>query len=442
MKGLRTRYAKAPDGVYIAYQSVGEGDLDLVWQPDWPGNIDSELEFPVLNSLFTALASFSRLIRHDHRGVGLSSRNLPVPTLETRVADLLLVLDSIGSAKPVLVGTGVSGAVNALLAASRPERVSGLVWMDGAARSAWAHDYPWGRRPAEREELVDLESWGTEEYGRRFAQFEASIGNPFPEASVDAFSKASRNASTPDVAIELAMMWAATDVREILPTIQVPTLVLVFRDMAHADSSRLIAARILHAELVEVPGDGYTRDGMERYAEEIRRFVGGARSPDEIDSVLSTVLVHGHRRVNGASGGSGRSTLGRPRRDASRSGTGVAPALARRRTRHGRRRLLRDVRGARAGDPVRAGDRRQGSRPRHRDPGRCPHRECRVVDGKMGGLAVAIGARVAGTAKPSEVRVSQTVKDPVAGSGLAFEDAGEHELKGVPDRWRLYRVMD
>ncbi len=118
MRGLQTGYAIAPDGAYIAYQTVGSGPIDLVWQPDWPGNIDMEWEFPVLRTLLTGLASFSRLIRHDHRGVGLSSRNVSIPNLETRVADLRLVLDSVSAPRPTLVGTGASGAVNALLAAA------------------------------------------------------------------------------------------------------------------------------------------------------------------------------------------------------------------------------------------------------------------------------------------------------------------------------------
>jgi pimeloyl-ACP methyl ester carboxylesterase len=142
MRRLTTRYASTEDGVYIGCQTVSEGTIEVVWQPDWPGNIDMEWEFPILRSLFDGLVPFSRLIRHDHRGVGLSSRNVPIPDLETRVADLIRVLDAVDAPRPVLVGTGASGAVNALLAATRPERAAALVWGGPAPRYAWPPTTP------------------------------------------------------------------------------------------------------------------------------------------------------------------------------------------------------------------------------------------------------------------------------------------------------------
>jgi pimeloyl-ACP methyl ester carboxylesterase len=145
MRVLDTHYAVTPDGVYIAYQIMGDGPIDVVWQSDWPGNIDTEQEGPLLRIWFDELASFSRLILHDRRGVGLSSRNVPLPNLETRVSDLMLVLDAVGSEHPVLCGVYESGAPNALLAATKPERVQSMVWLEPNARCAWAPDYPWGR---------------------------------------------------------------------------------------------------------------------------------------------------------------------------------------------------------------------------------------------------------------------------------------------------------
>jgi len=193
----------------------------------------------------------------------------------------------------VLVGTGASGAVHALLAATRPERTAALIWFDGAPRYAWAPDNPWGRKPEEIEaELLDLETWGTEEYGRSFADYEASIGNVIPDSDIDAFCKASRNTCTPDVAIELARMWADTDVRDVLPAIQIPTLIVSMSGSAlgEFDRGKDLAARIPQAEFVEIPGEGWTRATAERYAEELRRFVGAGRSPVDVDSLLSTVL--------------------------------------------------------------------------------------------------------------------------------------------------------
>ncbi|MDP9227352.1 MAG: alpha/beta fold hydrolase, partial [Actinomycetota bacterium] len=288
---LNTRYAVTPDGVYIGHQTTGEGPVDVVWQPDWPGNIDMEWEFPVLRSFLAGLASFSRLIRHDHRGVGLSSRNVLLPNLETRVSDLLLVLDAVGASRPVFVGTGASGAVHALLAATRPDRVSAMVWLDGEARYARAPDYPWGRTAEELEaELVDLGSWGTEEYGPMLAEDQAEVGNVIPESDIPVFSKASRNACTPDVAIELARMWAETDVREVLPAIQVPTLVGALTMLGQVERARDIASRIPGAEFLEVPDGGFTQQTAARYVEAIRRFAGATHAPLDLDTVLATVL--------------------------------------------------------------------------------------------------------------------------------------------------------
>jgi class 3 adenylate cyclase/pimeloyl-ACP methyl ester carboxylesterase len=442
MRNLETRYAIAADGTYIAYQITGTGSVDVVWQPDWPGNIDMEWEFPVLKSFLGGIASFARLIRHDHRGVGLSSRNVPIPNLETRVSDLLTVLDASQAPRPVLVGTAASGSVHALLAATRPERAAAIVWFDGAPRYAWAPDNPWGRSPEEIEaELVDLKAWGTEEYGRAFADYEASIGNVIPDSDIDSFSKASRNACTPDVAIELARMWADTDVRDVLPAIQIPTLIVSLSGL-DVDRGKDIAARIPQAEFLEVPGEGWTRTTAETCAEELRRFVGAARSLVDVDTLLSTVLftdIVGSTERQAAIGDRAWSDLVESHHNRVRN------ALERW---HG---VEQDTAGdgfyATFEGPARAI--------------RCAHEivesvqelgievragvhtgECRVIDGKVGGIAVATGARVAATADPSEVRVSQTVKDLVAGSGLTFDDAGEHELKGVPGRWRLYTVPD
>ena len=139
-----TFYARTPDGIYLAYQVVGDGPIDFVWQPDWPGNIDMEWEFSSTRAGMTGLAKFGRVIIHDHRGIGLSSRNVPIPTLETRTADALVVLDAIGSSKPILVGILASGAVNAMLAATNPDRIAALVWIDPMPRTAWTQDYAVG----------------------------------------------------------------------------------------------------------------------------------------------------------------------------------------------------------------------------------------------------------------------------------------------------------
>ena len=443
MTEVESRYAVTWDDVYLAYQTTGAGPVDLVWQPDWPGNIDMEWEVPAVRTLLIALASFARVILHDHRGVGLSSRNVRIPNLETRVADLLVVLDAAQSQRPTLVGVGASGAVNALLAATRPERVAGLVWIDPAPRYAWAEDNPWGRTEEEmKTEFRDLQFWGSSEYGRAFADFEASIGNPIPESDVKSIAKASRNACTPDVARELSAMWAETDVRDVLSTINVPTLVLAHIELDAVDRAQDVVGRMPGAKFVEISGEGFTPPTMEAMAEEIRRFVGAARAPVEVDTLLSTVLftdIVGSTERQAALGDRGwselveghharvREALGRwhgTEQDTAGDGffaTFEGPARAIR-CAHEIIESLRPL-----GIEIRAG---------------VHTGESRMIDGKLGGIVVSTGARVAATAGPSEVRVSQTVKDLVAGSGLTFEDAGEHALKGVPGTWRLYVVPD
>jgi class 3 adenylate cyclase len=435
-------YAQTADGVYIAHQVVGIGPVDVVWQPDWPGNIDMAWEFPGVRTMLTALASFSRLILHDHRGVGLSTRNVPIPDLETRVSDILSVLDAVRSRRAVLVGAMASGATNALLAATRPERVAAFIWLDPIARSAWAPDNPWGRTTDELEtQLSDLRMWGTAAYGRAFADEQATIGNTIPDADAAVFAKASRNACTPDVAIELQKMWAETDVRGVLPTIQTPTLCITQTELGDSDRAGQVAALIPSAKLTEVAGPAWTPVTTAAIAEEIRGFIGVERPPNEPDAVLSTVLftdIVGSTDIQASLGDRGWKTLTEQHlaivRQALDRWWGVeidtagdgfyasfeGPARAIRCAME----LSQEIRGL--GIEVRAG---------------LHTGECEVIDGKIGGITVSIGARIAAHAGPSEVFVSQTVKDLVAGSRLSFADAGEYELKGVPDRWRLYRVV-
>jgi pimeloyl-ACP methyl ester carboxylesterase len=154
MEILDTRYAKTPDGVYIAYQVAGEGPVDLAWAFDFSGNVDLAWEWPVTGPLLRALAGSCRVILHDRRGTGLSSRNVGLPNLETRVSDLRWVLDTVGSERPVLGGINEAGAPNVMLAATQPERVRSIVWLEPFPRVMWAPDFPWGVKSEylEREE--------------------------------------------------------------------------------------------------------------------------------------------------------------------------------------------------------------------------------------------------------------------------------------------------
>ena len=289
---LDTHYAVTPDGVYVAYQIMGDGPIDVVWQSAWPGNIDMEQDGSISRVWFDELASFSRLILHDRRGIGLSSRNVPPPNLETRVSDLLMVLDAVGSEQPVLTGLFESGAANALLAATRPERLRAMVWLQPKPRCAWAPDFPWGWKPDDLEaELHEIEQWGTLAYGRAFVEQEASRGNVMPDDEVALMAKISRNACTPDVARDLTRIWYETDVRDVLSAVQVPTLILSWPERKDDfDCASYVASLIPGAEIVELPGAAWTEEDALSSAKEIRRFVGVERRPTELDTILSTVL--------------------------------------------------------------------------------------------------------------------------------------------------------
>jgi class 3 adenylate cyclase len=436
-----TYYARAPDGAYIAYQVVGEGSVDLLEQVDWPGNLDMLWEDPDDESWFSELALFSRLILHDRRGIGLSSRNVALPNLETRVADTLAVLDAVGSERPVLSGTFESGAPNALLAATRPDRVRAMVWIEPFPRFGWAPDYPWGHTDVERQtELEEIERWGTMAYGQAFAAGWTSQRRD-PEATARSMAKASRNACTPDVARSLAEIWYETDVRDVLASVKVPTLIVTGSERPRdRERSAYVASLIPDAETALFPGSVLSEENTRAIADTIRRFIGVERSAADLDTVLSTVLftdIVGSTERQAQIGDHAWKQL------VERHHAVVRAALQRWRgvendtagdgfyaTFDGPARAIRcgleiTERVRTLGIEVRAG---------------VHTGECELLDGKHAGITVSIGARVATLAGSSEVLVSQTVKDLVAGSGLAFEEAGEHELKGVPDRWRLYSV--
>jgi class 3 adenylate cyclase len=431
-----TRYARASDGAYIAYQTTGDGSVDLVWELDWFGNVDVIWEQPLFARIFTGLSRFSRLILHDRRATGLSSRNVPVPNLETRVSDLRSVLDAVGSSRPVLTGLRDGGAASAMLAATDPDRVRALVWYAPAARSTWTPDYPWGARP-EYVELDQraLEHWGTAEYGRAFIEAEATSGHEISEQWAAMSGLLSRHTAT-----ELSRVWYETDVRQVLRSVRVPTLLLAYEEDADdVAEAQHIGTLMSDAEVTILPGSEGTAD-QDALVDAIREFIGVDR-PVDLDSILSTILftdIVGSTERQAVLGDRGWKEL------VERHHAIVRDALVR----------YRGVENDTAGDgfyatfdgPARAIHCAREVGQRVRELGieiraGVHTGECEVIDGKIGGIAVSIGARIASNAGRSEVLISQTVKDLVAGSGLTFEDAGEHELKGVPGRWRLYRVV-
>jgi class 3 adenylate cyclase len=440
-----TRYAKTADGVHIAFQVVGEGPVDLAWQFDWVGNVDLIWDHPLLGFLLRGLSSFSRLILHDRRGTGLSSRNVEPPNLETRVADLRVVLDAIGSVRPVLAAALEGGAPNILFAASQPDRVHSIVWWAPTARCQWAPDYPWGAGPDYvANEHRSLERWGTSAYGQAFAETEAKGGQIISEARARATAMLSRHTVTPDVALALSRIWYETDVRGVIPSVKAPTLLIVREGMADdVQEAEYVASLLSDVRMLAIPSgpEEETLDDIEIGLEGVRRFVGIEQPAPDLDRILSTVLftdIVKSTEIQVALGDrSWKSVI-------ERHHAIVREALGR----------WRGVENDTAGDgfyatfdgPARAIRCAMDIAERVRDLGLeiragVHTGECEVIDAKCGGLAVTIGARVAANAGPSEVLVSQTVKDLVAGSALTFEDRGETELKGVPNRWRLYRAV-
>ena len=350
------------------------------------------------------------MIFHDRRGIGLSSRNVDLPNLETRVADTLLVLDALGSTRAVLTGVFESGAPNALLAATHPDRVAAMVWIEPDPRFAWAPDYPWGRHPRDIEaEIGDIRLWGTLEYGRRFVTDEASRGNELTtdrnmEAVAAFMAKAGRNACTPDVALALARIWYESDVTGVLPSLQIPTLLLTKGDRAvDIEKADYVASLIPSCELRALPGGPWSADDMRICADEIRRFVGVERPPAELDTILSTVLftdIVGSTEKQASLGDHAWKEL------VERHHAVVREALGR----------WRGVENDTAGDgfyatfdgPARAIRCAQEVAGRVRDLGieiraGVHTGECELIDDKIGGITVSIGARVASNAGPSEV---------------------------------------
>jgi pimeloyl-ACP methyl ester carboxylesterase len=440
-----TRYAKTVDGVHIAYQVRGDGPIDIVFIHGYAACFEVELEDTATARLADRLASFSRLIFFDKRGTGLSDRQ-HTPDLDMRADDLRAVMDAVRSERAVLLGHSEGGALGAFFAAAHPDRVSGLVLYGCRARYAWAPDYPWGMTEEEhREELARIaSSWGTIEHAKRWAEEDWPSVADDPDA-VRVWAKMERYAASPAAALEFDEVWFRTDVRGILSNVQSPTLVLC-RPASFADAaptSRDLVDRIPGARYLELSGKDYALPAgdTDDFFESVGAFLASIeRERAEIDRVLATVLFtdivgstsraaelgdEAWKGIAERHHATVRAMLGRYRgREIDTAGDGFFASF------DGPARAVRCARAivdamAPIGIEVRAG---------------LHTGEVTTIDEKVAGIAVSIGARVGGLAAPSEVLVSQTVKDLVVGSGLAFEDRGEHELKGVPNRWHLYRV--
>jgi class 3 adenylate cyclase len=432
------RYA-ASGAVSIAYAVISDGPVDLVYVHGFAGNLDSELESPFYRPFHERIASFSRFILFDRRGTGLSDRMREPPTLETRMDDLRAVLDAAGAERAVVVGTFEAASMCLLFAATYPERVLALVLYNPIAKGTWAPDYPWAEPPDVPSTVDELRrTWGTVEFAESHARAMAPSLADDP-AFIRHIARQQRLAASPGAALTMIRMAMDVDVRDVLPAIRVPTLVLNMP--AKRGEAEYVAARIPGARRFEVRGPDYliTLLGDTVY-DEIEHFVDSVRGEVPPDTVLATILFTDIVRSTETAAEVG-----------DRAWAGLVErhhALVRGHLDRFRGREL-DTAGdgffATFDGPVRAIRCAEAIAHAVRDLGLEVRAglhtgECEVVDGKLAGLAVNIGARVASHAGAGEVLVSQTVKDLVAGSGLAFEDRGSTELKGVPGEWRLYAV--
>ncbi len=441
-----TRYARTTDGTHVAYQVSGDGPVDLVAMRAWITNLEHEWREPVLARMYRRLESMAWLIRLDRLGSGLSDRFRPgrMPTIEDRVDDVRAVMDAAGSRRAVLLGFAAASRLGAVFAATHPDRTAGLVLYEGEAREAWAPDYPWGESSESFESFVTMmrSGWGTRELAERIVRGAAPsrVGDA---AFVSWLAEDQIQSATPEEAERLARLHFETDVREVLPAVHVPTLVLARSGSGGAELSRDLAGRIPRARYVELPGDDHMSISGDTDAilREIERFIETLRDEEQdMDRILATLLftdVVGSTRTAAALGDRRwsemieahhtrvRALLARHRgRLIDTAGDGVFAAFdGPARTIRCAKAIVDDARDL--GLEVRAG---------------VHTGECEQVGDRLRGLAVHIGARVAALAAPSEVLVSGTVKDLVAGSGLAFDDRGTRELSGVPGEWRIYAV--
>jgi class 3 adenylate cyclase len=439
-----TRYARSGD-VSIAYQVVGEGPLDVVIAPAWVTHVELQWEPAGWAALLRGLAEQARVLVFDKRGTGMSDRIAGVPTLEERSDDIRAVMDAAGSQRAAVWGASESVPMSVVFAASHPERVSALVLEGGMARMLWAPDYLFGKTEREmRKEIEeDVEAFVTP------GGLEALIRDLFRSADEEelrAWARVARYGASPGSYEALERMNMAIDVRDALPLVSAPTLVLQQRadPWVRAEHGRYLAEHIPGAAYVELDGDEHF-PSVARVPEmlaQVLPFVREAvtREAPEPDKVLATVLFS--------------DIVGSTAQAAELGDARWRELLA---AHHGRvRAQLARFRGVEldtAGDgffarfdgPARAIRCALAIRDAVRDLGLelrlgLHAGECEVLDGKVAGIAVAIGARVSALAAAGEVLVSQTVKDLVAGSGIGFDDRGLAELKGVPGEWRLYSV--
>jgi pimeloyl-ACP methyl ester carboxylesterase/DNA-binding winged helix-turn-helix (wHTH) protein/class 3 adenylate cyclase len=437
-----THYAQSGD-VNIAYQVIGDGPLDLVFVMGWVSHLEYFWEEPSFARFLTRLASFSRLILFDKRGTGLSDR-VPIrelPTLEQRMDDVRVVMEAVGSKSAALCGVSEGGPMCSLFAATYPEKTNALVMIGTYAKRIWDPEYPWAPTQEEREEFYEemQRDWGGP----------VGLEERAPSVADDPhfrewWATYLRMGASPGAALALTKMNADIDVRHVLPSIRVPTLVIhrANDQCLKVEEGRYVASRIPGAKYLELPGVDHLPfvGDQDAILDEIEEFLTGVRHAPDYDRVLATVVF---TRLTDAV------------RQATRVGDRHWRDLLERYTSHAGRELElfrgREVemvegnllatfdgpaRAIRCASAISDAAARLGIRVKaglHTG-------ECDVMEDRVGGIAVRIGAHVVERAAPGEVLVSHTVKDLVAGAGIGFEERGTHILENVPGEWRLFAV--
>lgn len=442
MTSAATRYTER-GGANIAYQARGSGPPDLVMVAGWLTHLDVQAEEAGHRQLVSRMESFSRLITFDKRGVGLSDRVPPdgLPPLEERIDDVRAVMAAAQSSRPYLMGVYEAGPMCMLFAAAHPELVSGLILYATWATGTRKEDYPWAPSPDDNARLLKAID---ERWGQGLGAWNYAPSRRHEPEFRDWMGRIERSGATPSTAHRLAETMFDTDVRSVLGSIAVPTLVLhrLTDRMVHPGNGRYLAEHIPGAKLVELPsGDHYLGSEPDSLVDEIERFVTGHVATDLFDRVLATVLFTdienstaltvelGDRRMRQLLDEhdhiAHRVVADHRGRVVKTTGDGLlavfdGPARGIRCAQS----LIADTR-ARTGLTVRAGIHTGELEQRGDD---------------VSGIAVNLAARIADRAAGGEILVSRTLVDLVAGSGLGFTGRGVHELKGVPGQWQLFAV--
>ena len=442
-----TQYATTVDDVHIGYQVFGDGPVDLVYVQGYISNVDAHWDVPPLAGFLRRLARLARVVTFDRRGSGVSDKPAADTLgLEIGVEDIVAVMDAVGSERALLWGFEDGGALGGVFAATHPERTLGLVLFATWVRFAASDDYPWGwTEEDDREWRENVEgTWGSVAFWRwNLSKMLPDLADD--DATAELWARYSRLCASPGSMALIDEMNAEIDIRAVLPSIQAPTLLMhrVDDQFEPIEASRYMVSMIPGSRLVELPGNEHPPffGDVDAVTRELSTFIGEIHTREaELDRVLATILftdiVDSTARASAV--GDVRWTETRIRHDQL-----IRAQIARYRGREIK--TMGDgflatfdgpARGVRCAEAIAAGVRPLGIEIRaglHTG-------EVSLEGDDVAGVGVAIGARVGALAGPSEVLVSQTVKDLVAGSGLTFEDAGEHELKGIPERWRLYRV--